>query len=121
MFIWLVIWILSIVIATRVAANRGNSEGWAFFWAVLFGPLGVVIALVLPRNERKLEDEALSSGEYKKCPHCAEIIKSEALVCRYCGRELTMPDVTQPHTGSVFKSDEVALEQKASKHISFRD
>ena len=32
--------------------------------------------------------EPLSSGDFKHCPYCAEAIRAEAIVCRYCSRDM---------------------------------
>lgn len=40
---------------------------------------------------RQQEAQMLASGDYQKCPHCAEIIKKEARICRFCRMQVAVP------------------------------
>ena len=54
---------------------------------IILGVIGVIILVVY------LVKKALSSNQSKPdyripCPQCAEMIMSDAKICRFCGREL---------------------------------
>lgn len=76
-------WFFLSCIAGYVGGNKGHS-GFGFFLLSLFlSPLiGLTWALVV---KDKSAEQELKAGTNKKCHACAEIIKSEAYKCRFCG------------------------------------
>lgn len=63
---------------------------------MICGIIGAVLAaLTALANGWHLRDFALAPTRRKPCPCCAELIQSEASVCRYCGHAL-MPNRTTP-------------------------
>lgn len=71
---WVIIWLLCGLIAAAIGAKKG--EGClGFFIGILFGPFGILFAL-------------LSAGNRIKCPYCHESMNKKATVCPHCQRAI---------------------------------
>lgn len=91
--------LLIAVVIGLLPAAIARSKGHSFIVWWLYGALLWIVAfphsLFLRRDVKALENRAIATGDNRKCPHCAEIIKAEASVCRFCGRDIEQPSPAQ--------------------------
>jgi len=82
--LWVIIVLQAIIcgiLSGSLAEEKGHRSGSWFATGFFFGIFGLIAAAGLPT--KTIIDSA--SSLLKKCPDCAELIRKEALVCKYCG------------------------------------
>jgi zinc ribbon protein len=83
------VWFACGILGSFMAQAKGRTRSLGFFLGFVFGPFGLIRAAMLSPDEHGNTRRGLLSGELRKCPDCAEPIRSEARKCRYCGAEVS--------------------------------
>jgi hypothetical protein len=78
---WIIFWFIINCIVGYLIGRQKNDVASAIALSLILGPIGWLIS-------------ALSRGDLRKCPHCAEFVKPEAMTCRYCGKDLPRVQAT---------------------------
>ncbi len=91
-----ILWLLLSALAGSIAEKKGRSTNAYFFLSLFLSPvIGIVAALAASESPEGMERNALMTGAVRKCPHCAELVKKGAAICRFCGNELPeLPEVS---------------------------
>jgi hypothetical protein len=80
--------IILAMILGLIPAYIAKGKGYSFAKWWIFGTLLFIPALVRIIMFVKQRDVPASSSGQKKCPYCAEIVKKEAVICRFCQNKL---------------------------------
>jgi len=77
---------------------------------VIGSVLGLIPSAKTGSDTQPTQERIPDTGGTRKCPACAEIIKTDANVCRFCGRNFSTAEVTQAQQEQA-RAAEVAVQQ----------
>jgi len=100
------VWVAVGLLAAWVARQKGRSGCAWFVVAMFFGPLAFLALIAVPSLKPPPTDDyvpvpvpretPMPPPPTKACPRCAESVRTEAQVCRFCGYEFTSAETAVP-------------------------
>jgi hypothetical protein len=90
--IYLLVAFISGAFASGIAAEKHRSGCLFFGLGFIIGPLAVLAAAMLGRDESAAVEHKLESGELVECPACKSPIHPQATICPFCRTTVIPPD-----------------------------
>ena len=83
---WIVIYFSTSMVSPELYAK---DEGWYSLTILVAGGIGLIMSLVVATLPRKVKTSNVQFPT-KRCQFCAEEIKLEARVCRFCRKDIAV-------------------------------
>jgi zinc-ribbon domain len=84
------LWVWPSMRANAIGRGKGQENAW--LWGLALSWIGVLIVSSAPNRQTiSINPEPYARPPTKLCPACAELVKSQANVCRFCGHEFDSP------------------------------
>lgn len=106
--------VVSAIACNVIADARGVSSRRWLLLGFLFNFLAVLFVSIALPNEQKKAEDGFIEGTHKKCNYCAEIVKAEAVKCRYCHSPLETKEPPQEEPNNSQTDDSQTPDNTAS-------